>query len=118
MLGRKRRPAVERLADAVEDPAEQPRTDMEAQRLAEEAHARALQGKPGGVVEHLDRDGVPIQGGDAPETHRAVRAFHLDRLVQAHVEAAAQEQQRTLGTAGDLFSDESGVCHWLTPAPR
>ena len=61
-----------------------------------------------------------------PRRTAPVGALDLDRLVQPHIDAAAQEEQRPLGAVGDFFSDQSGVhspvhirwgCHIGTVGP-
>ena len=90
----RRRAAVQGLAHAVEDAAQQVGGHRRRQGAAGETHPGFLQGQAHGLAEELDHRFVLAHGQDPAGLAGAVRGGDLDTFVKAHPPNARNHQER------------------------
>ena len=96
-----RRAAIGRLADTVEDAAQQAGPDRKVQRLAQET-APARRSSPKPTVDSRTSTTIVSSSSAAtrPSLGRPVRPEHLNRLIETGLDVAPQKQQRTFDGGG------------------
>ena len=98
VYGGDRRMAVERPADAVEDPPEDVGSQTHAERLADHGDFRIGDSEAGSRLEHFDDHPVFLERRDPPEPRATIAADNLQCFIDADVDSSAHEQERTLHT--------------------
>ena len=96
---RDRRAAVDDLAHAVEHAAEDARREPNDSGSPMKRTTVSRERQPRRGFQHLDRHEIAVDRGDTAKPRAAVGAADLDRLVQADVERAPEEQERPLRAA-------------------
>ena len=87
--------AVEWSTDAVKNAAEHVGPYAHAQRFADYGNSRVGDAQSGGRFEHLDDHPVFFERRNPPEACTAITADDLQRFVDADVDTAAHEEERT-----------------------
>jgi len=103
------RPAVNRLAGAVQHPAEHRQGDIQAGDIATKTDARRAQVQPGRPHEHLDDAVMAVDFQHTAQPHPAFRIDDLHHLMVGNGRRALDEDQRPpdLGDRAVLLGDQS-----------